>query len=472
MAEFRFLDKDLDRIANAESAGLHSARPVFRLGLALTFAAIVAVLGSVAGNAAASGLLIAGVLVAAFLALSIGANDVANALGPPVGAGAISMGAGLVLVAMAEVAGAMLAGGRVTETLSTGILPAELMLQGTEPATVMLAAMLAAAIWIAMATWAGAPVSTTHAVVGGIAGAGLAVFGPDALNWRGLAGIATGWIASPLVAGATGAALLAVLRRLIYRVSDRRGAAMRWLPWVVGLISTVLTVNALSLGGAGAPVVLAATLAIAAASVLAARIRMAGELAAGHPGGQMLDRLRGPPLVLGAILMGFSHGSNDVANIVAPLAVLGGATGVWPEAAPTSIRLLALGGIGIALGALLFGRRLVHMVGSRITRLNTARALCVSLATSLTVLAATRLGMPVSTTYVAVGGVFGVGFYREWEERRFRSAKTRSRKPLPPEELHRRRLVRRAAVLRTLAAWVVTLPAAGGLAAAIALMIG
>lgn len=471
MAEFRILDKDLDRMANAESAGLHSTRAVVRLGLALTFAAMVAIIGTLAG-AAPSGMLAGGLLVAAFLALSIGANDVANALGPPVGAGAISMGAGLTLVALAEIAGAVLAGERVTETLTTGILPAGLMQQGVEPAAVMLAAMLAAAIWIALATWAGAPVSTTHAVVGGIAGAGLAVFGPEALQWRGLAGIATAWVAAPVVAALTGAALLGLLRRAIHRAPDRTRAAAHWLPWVVGCIAAVLTVNALSLNGVSAPAIAMATAAVSAASVLAARLRMAGEIAAGHPDRQMLDRLLGPPLVLGAILMGFSHGSNDVANIVAPLAVLGRSTALWPEAEPTSIRLLALGGAGIALGALLFGRRLVHMVGSRITRLNTARALCVSLATSLTVLAATRMGMPVSTTHVAVGGVFGVGFYREWEERRFRSAKTRIRAPLPPEELHRRRLVRRAAVLRTLAAWVVTLPAAGALAAIIAWMIG
>ena len=154
---------------------------------------------------------------------------------------------------------------------------------------------------------------------------------------------------------------------------------MRWLPWLVGVIAAVLAVNALTLGGARPALVIAATLAIGAGAVLAARIRMAGELAAGHPSRQMLDRLLGPPLVLGAILMGFGHGSNDVANIVAPLAVLVRAAAMWPEAGPASLRLLALGGAGIAVGALLFGRRIVHMVGSRITRLNTARALCVLL---------------------------------------------------------------------------------------------
>ena len=187
-----------------------------------------------------------------------------------------------------------------------------------------------------------------------------------------------------------------------------------------------------------------------------------------------MTRLHGPTkaatLGVGAVLIGFSHGSNDVANIAAPLGVLLRSAGLLAGAEPFAAWLLALGGTGIALGALLFGRRAVHMVGSRISRLNTPRALCVALATALTVLAATRLGLPVSTTHVAVGGVFGVGFYREWEERRFR--RPRPRQPLPPEELHRRRLVRRAALVRTLAAWVVTMPAVGALAATLALALG
>ncbi|WP_332257763.1 inorganic phosphate transporter [Paracoccus sphaerophysae] len=130
---------------------------------------------------------------------------------------------------------------------------------------------------------------------------------------------------------------------------------------------------------------------------------------------------------------------------------------------------LATGALGFALGAALYGRRLVRMVGSRITRLNPARALCVSLATALVLLGATWLGLPVSTTHVAVGGVFGVGFYREWDERRTQRSQ---REALPPEELHRRRLVRRTAVLRTLAAWAVTVPISGSLAAAIAWAMG
>ena len=468
MREFRFLDKDLDRIANAESAGLHSARPVRRLGLALIFAALAALFGTAAAGAGATGPVIAGLLIAAFLAISIGASDVANALGPAVGAGAISMGAGLAAVAAAEVAGAMLAGGAVSQTLTTGILPGSLMMSGSEPATVMLAAMLAASVWIALATWAGAPVSTTHAIVGGIAGAGLAVFGAAAPDWTGIARIATGWMVSPLLAGMLAATLLGLLRALIHRAPDRIAAAARWLPRVVGLIVPVMLALALTAAGSGPAPTLFASVAGGIAAWAAARARSRRELGrADTTARKLLDRLFGPPLVLGAVMMGFAHGANDVANVAAPLAVIAQAAQGWaPAAALSPWAALAIGGGGIALGALLFGRRLVRMVGSRITRLNPARALCVSVATALTVFAASRLGLPVSTTHVAVGGVFGVGFYREAEERLL--SRRPASPPLPPEERRRRHLVRRGALLRTLAAWAITVPASGALAAAAA----
>lgn len=471
MGELRILDKDLDRLANAETARLHSTRIVWRLGVALIFAATVAALGPGLGLVEVSRLTVAGILVAAFLALSIGANDVANALGPAAGAGAISMRKGLLVVGAAQIAGATLAGGRVSETLSVGILPAELMMHGTEPAVVMLAAMLGAAIWIALATWAGAPVSATHAIVGGIAGAGFVVFGAGAPDRGSLARIAVGWVVSPVLAGLMGALFLAGLRRLIHSSPNRIGAAWRWLPWMVGGMAAILTLHAAELPGVGAIEIAVAGLSVALITGWLARRQMlrlgVGDMTAGN----MLDRLFGPPLVLSAVMLGFSHGANDVANIAAPLSIIAQAgAGLNPAGKLVPLWMLATGGAGIALGAVLFGRRLVHMVGSRITRLNTSRALCAALATSVTVLSSSRLGLPVSTTHVAIGAVFGVGFYREWERRH--STGRRASSPLPPEEQHRRHLVRRAALVRTLAAWMVTLPAAGSFAAGFALLIG
>ena len=405
----------------------------------------------------------------AFLALSIGANDTANAMGPAVGAGAISMRAGLALVAVAEIAGALTAGARVSATLTSDILPAA-GAGRADAAAVMLAAMIAAAIWITLATWAGAPVSTTHAIVGGIAGAGVARLGLDAPHWAGVARIAMGWVASPLIAAVIGAALLAFLRARIHHAPDRIAAAMRWLPRVVGAGAAVLAAYALTLWGApGRPALALALVALTSvAAWWATRARMRSQRMAGLRPREATERLFGPSLIAAALLIGFGHGANDVGNVVAPLAVIARAGDVG-AALPAAPVWLATGALGFALGAALYGRRLVRMVGSRITRLNPARALCVSLATALVLLGATWLGLPVSTTHVAVGGVFGVGFYREWDERRTQRSQ---REALPPEELHRRRLVRRTAVLRTLAAWAVTVPISGSLAAAISWAMG
>ena len=270
------------------------------------------------------------------------------------------------------------------------------------------------------------------------------------------------------------AALLGLLRETIMRAPDRIAAAQRWLPVIVALVVPVMLLLALTAMGLSAGWCLGIAGLGAAASWAAARARIRAELARSTPAARkLLNRLFGPPLVLGAVMMGFAHGANDVANVVAPLSVIAHASADWAPAGPaTSGVALAIGGGGIALGALLFGRRLVRMIGSRITRLNTGRALCVSFATALTVFGASRLGLPVSTTHVAVGGVFGVGFYREWEDRYLRPAsQIRGMRDALPDE-GRRRLVRRSALVRTLAAWAVTVPATGTLAAAIALLIG
>lgn len=461
--DFRTLDKDLGRLSATERAGLQTARPVLRLGAAAVFVAAMMLvgMGALAGHAMVA-TVAAGVAMAAYLALAIGANDVANALGPAVGAGALKLGTGLVMVAAAEVAGVLLAGQRVSTTLSMGIVDPARMLDGAPGATLMLAALLAAAIWVNLATWAGAPVSTTHAVVGGIAGAGLATFGVQAVNWPGIAMIAGGWMVSPFAAGLAAAALLALLRWRVDRAPDPVAAARRWLP---GMIAAMAGLGVLYLCGAllgrpgGPSAVLAGAVAVAA--FILARARLDVQIAGARTRREALRNLFGLPLALVAVLMGFAHGANDASNVTAPLGVIVQVAGISDAAASTPHWVALVAGGGLALGALLFGRRLVVMVGSKITRLNPVRAFCVALATGITVLAASWLGMPVSTTHVAVGGVFGVGFYREWEDAR----RKRRRAALPPEERHRRTLVRRAHVRRILGAWVITLPASAALAA-------
>ncbi|RCW79434.1 inorganic phosphate transporter [Paracoccus lutimaris] len=465
--EFRTLDKDLSRVTNAERAVMQSARPVFRLGVALIFmaAAALTATGFFAGQPAI-GIVAAGMAVAAYLALSIGANDVSNSLGPAVGAGAIGMTSGLILVAAMEVLGAVLAGDAVTATLTEGLVGSTLG-QGEATARMMLAALLAAGIWISLATWATAPVSTTHSVVGAIAGAGLATFGASAVNWPAMGMIATGWVASPLVAGLLAAGLLAALRNRVMNRPDRVEAGRIWLPVLVALTMGMLgAVAAVSTHLPGLPVILAIGLVCAGAGWVHARLRI--DRLIDEESGERLavKKLLGLPLAAAALVMGFAHGANDTANIAAPLTIM--LESIAPGAkAPRGTLVLLVASIGIALGIVLFGRRLVHMVGSRITRLNPARALCVSLATAVTVLGFSSFGLPVSTTHIAVGGVFGIGFYREWRDRKQAADEDLlpEEAPFPDEERRRRHLVRRSHVRTILGAWLITVPAAAWLAA-------
>ncbi|WP_347267421.1 inorganic phosphate transporter [Paracoccus sp. (in: a-proteobacteria)] len=460
--EYRTLDKDLGRVSHAGRAALQSSRPLFRLGLALIFvaAAALAATGLFAGEPAIAGLA-AGMAIAAYLALSIGGNDVANSLGPAVAAGAIGMTAGLWLVAGMEVAGAVLAGNPVTRTLTEGLV-GDTLGQGAATGRMMAIALLAAAGWISLATWLDAPVSTTHSVVGAITGAGMASFGAGAVNWPALALIASGWVASPLIAAVLAGVLLKLLRQRVMDRPDRLGAGRRWLPGMVALTSGVLVaVAALALRLPGPGAILALAGAGAGCGWLYARLRIDGLIRAGAGERLGLKKLLGVPLAAAALVMGFAHGANDVSNVAAPLGIiLDSISGRGADPAQGRLVLL-LGGLGIALGVVLFGRRLVHMVGSRITRLNPARALCIALATALTVLGFSALGLPVSTTHVAVGGVFGVGFYRELRDRRILGG----RLPMPPEERRRRHLVRRSYLRMILAAWTITVPATAALAA-------
>ncbi|RQP08017.1 MAG: anion permease [Paracoccus sp. BP8] len=462
--EYRTLDKDLSRVTNTERAVLHSAQPLLRLGLALIFIAAASYVGTgfFAGQPAI-GILAAGMAVAAYLALSIGGNDVANALGPAVGAGAIGMTAGLLSVAAMEVLGAVIAGSAVTATLTEGLVGSTLG-AGEATARMMLAALLAAGSWISLATWLGAPVSTTHSVVGAIAGAGMASFGLGAVNWPAMAMIAFGWIVSPLVSGLAAAGLMALLRGLVLDRADRVAAARIWMPVIVGLASAMLAgVVELAWQGSGLAANAVLVLACGTLGWVYTRRRI-DRLSRGGGGGRLaMKQLLAVPLVAAALVMGFAHGANDTSNVAAPLTIILDSMSAGGDNALRGRLVLLLGGLGIALGVLLFGRRLVHMVGSRITRLNASRALCVSLATAATVLGASLLGLPVSTTHVAVGGVFGIGFYREWRDRRLAAGHA----PLPAEERRRRHLVRRSYMRMILGAWLITVPVAATLAAAL-----
>ncbi|XDA97025.1 inorganic phosphate transporter [Sulfitobacter sp. LCG007] len=477
------LDHDLGRYSNIELATQYAGRPLVGYGFALAFlllAGVAALTFSTPGSHAMT--LGAAAVFAGYLALNIGANDVANNMGPAVGARVLTMGGAIAIAAVFESAGALIAGGDVVDTVAGGIIPPGAIADPRIFVRVMMAALLSAAIWVNIATRAGAPVSTTHAIVGSIAGAGIAAAGWGAVAWETMLSITLGWVVSPLLGGMIAAAVLWVIKaRIIYR-EDKIAAARTWVPVLVGVMGGAFACY-LALKGLNrlAVVGFAPALSLGCAAGMALWIGTIPVIRKQSEGlenrDKSLKRLFGLPLIVAAALLSFAHGANDVANAVGPLAAILKATttGLTGGIAVVPAWDMFIGAFGISLGLILFGPRLIRMVGSRITRLNPMRAYCVALSAAVTVILASGLGIPVSTTHVAVGAIFGVGFFREWyEARRLRrsSASVANRPPLAVEERRRRKLVRRSHFLTIMAAWIVTVPAAGVLSGLVFMAMG
>ncbi|WP_172331837.1 inorganic phosphate transporter [Mangrovicoccus sp. HB161399] len=468
------LDRDLGRVSTLEAASIYAVRPFVGAGLALLFMSVAAIVAALLfGISAASLAVIAASVFAAYMALNIGANDVANNMGPAVGAKALTMGGAIAIAAVCESAGALIGGREVISTVSTGIVDRPEFLETRTFTLVLLSAMLGAAFWLNLATLIGAPISTTHAVLGALVGAATCAAGIYAVHWDRLALIAAGWVASPLAGAAIAAALLALLQRAVIDPEDKIAAAHRWVPAMVGLMAAVFAVY-LALRGlphdarAPSPAEMAAALLAGLAAWAAARSAVRRQSLGLENRKRSLKVLFRLPLIFSAAILSFAHGANDVANAVGPLAAIvqvtaSGEPGIEVEF-PLWVTLI--GAFGISAGLALFGPKLVRLVGDEITRLNPLRAYCVALAAGIIVICASWAGLPVSTTHITIGGVFGVGFFREWDHER-RMAKVRGpEKRLPAEERARRRLVRRSHFLTIVAAWVVTVPAAALLAAA------
>lgn len=501
------LDKDLDKLVRVEEATSFLARGLVAPGVALLFMAFVAVAVAIvsAGEVGAVAI-VAAAAIGAYMALNIGANDVANNVAPAVGAKALTMGGALVLAAIFETAGALIAGGDVVETISRGIIDPQSVPGSATFVNAMMAALLASALWINVATAIGAPVSTTHSVVGGVMGAGIAAAGFTAVNWAVMSGIAASWVVSPLMGGAVAAGFLAFIKANVIYQDDKIAAARLWVPLLIAVMAGAFTAY-LAMKGLGKVVRLSggsvAVIGVGAFLIAwgMAHLQVKRESVGMENRNQSLRKLFLLPLIISAALLSFAHGANDVANAVGPLAAIVQAAGGGEVGGRVTIPLwvMLIGAIGISLGLLLFGPRLVRMVGERITRLNPIRAFCVALSAALTVILASWLGMPVSSTHVTVGAVFGVGFFREWYtarsprrraylERKNQRARAARREnggfldalkdtdeaeedeappPLNREEIARRKLVRRAHFSTIIAAWLVTVPATALLAALI-----
>ncbi|MDE1159628.1 MAG: inorganic phosphate transporter [Neorhizobium sp.] len=481
------LDKDLEKLSSVEDAARQMSRGLAAPGAALLFIILVCVLAAayVTGKPGAF-IVIAASAVAAYMAMNIGANDVTNNIGAAVGARAMTMAFGLGLAAVFEVAGAVIAGGGVANTIANGIVRSGMITNPDLFIWAMLAALLSAALLINIATWLGLPISTTHSIVGSVMGAGIAAAGLAAVDWETIAGITASWVLSPILGAIIAAAFLFVVKEtMIYR-QDKIGAAKTWVPVLIGVMAgafagylCLIGFSQMLDGPSIAATIVALTLGTAVWRLM---IPVIAKQANGLENrNQSLRKLFRWPLVMSAALLSFAHGANDVSNAIGPLAAIASAAQHGTlKGASISMWELVIGGLGISIGLLLYGPKLVRLVGSEITKLNPMRAFCVSLSTALTVLVASWIGMPVSSTHIAVGSVFGVGLFREWytrhSRRRFEYMQVRAGKRLDTnepferndDELKRRHLVRRSHLLSILAAWMVTLPASAALAALIA----
>lgn len=478
------LDKDLGKFTYLEDAGQFVARSLVRPAAGLIFLVLAGLLASLyVGNSPGAIAIIAGAALGAYMAINIGANDVTNNVGAAVGAKAITMVQALVIAAIFDAAGALLAGGEVVKTISSGIVQSAEIPSGDVFISVMLAALLAAALSVNIATWLNAPVSTTHAIVGGVLGAGVAAAGFSAISWSAMREITLSWVLSPLISAVIATAFLAFIYEFIAYRQDKVAAAVKWLPVLLGVMGGSFSAY-LAFKGLENVVAISLKTALGAGLVIgiatwAATVPIIRKRAEGLENrNQSIRKLFRLPLIFSAALLSFAHGANDVSNAIGPLSAIVHATSSASLTETVSIPLwvMTIGAFGISAGILLFGPRLILIVGKQITRLNPIRAFCVALSAAVTVLVASWFGLPVSSTHIAVGGVFGVGLFREWYTRHSRrrleylrakagAVELVEREERNPDETRRRRLVRRSYLVGIVAAWVITVPLSGALAA-------
>jgi len=476
------LDRDLSRFSNLETATGLAGKSMVGFGVAFVFVVLAALAaGLLFGHSSHTLIVVIASAFGAYMALNIGANDVANNMGPAVGANALTMGGAIVIAAICETLGALLAGGDVVSTVAKGIVAPDSFGTSETFILAMMAALLSSALWVNLATWIGAPVSTTHSVVGGVMGAGIAAAGFGAVIWPTMGAIAASWVISPLIGGVIAAGFLWFIKaRIIYR-DDKIAAACTWVPVLVGIMAATFGsyfllkgLHALIHISLGTACLLGGLFGLAVWAVMIPVVRWQSRGLENR--NKSLKVLFSVPLIASAALLSFAHGANDVANAVGPLAAIVDASGKGGISGDVAIPfwVMVIGALGISFGLFLFGPKLIRMVGNQITKLNPMRAYCVALSAALTVIVASWLGLPVSSTHIAVGGVFGVGFFREWDaERRLRAARLAmpDRPQLSPDERRRRKLVRRSHLLTIVAAWVITVPAAALLAAGLFLLI-
>ncbi len=390
-----------------------------------------------------------------YMTWGIGANDVANAMGTSVGSRAITVKQAILIAAVFEFTGAFLAGGNVTSTIRKGIIdPTPITGQPEILVYGMLAALLAAAIWLTVASWRGWPVSTTHSIVGALVGFALAGIGVDAVQWGQIGMIVASWVISPALGGLLAFVMMQSIRKFILNTDNPFQNAQRFGPFYVFLLGFVISLVTLFKGLKHLNLDLSVTASFSLAVLFGALIAFIGWLLIRRvrmdPRADRdyhfasVEKIFTPMMIFSACSMAFAHGSNDVANGIGPLAAIVSVIdsgGEIAQKSPLPLWLLALGGTGIVIGLATLGYRVMKTIGTSITELTPTRGFSAELAAAATVVLASRTGLPVSTTHILVGAVIGVGLARGMGAIDLR------------------------VIGKIVASWLVTLPAGGALAA-------
>ncbi len=360
-----------------------------------------------------------------FMAWGIGANDVANAMATSVGSKALTIKQAILVAAVFEFLGAVLAGGEVTSTIRKGIVDASLL--GETPELLiygMLASLLAAGTWLLIASRNGWPVSTTHSIVGAIVGFAAVGVGIDAVHWDKVGTIVMSWVFSPLTAGFIAYLIYMSVQALILRQEDPLARAKRYVPVYIFLAAFMITLVTILKGLKHVGLEIGLANAYFFAILIGVVISLIGAFAIRRiePDKKLdkkqhfytVERVFGVLMIVTACSMAFAHGSNDVANAIGPLAAVISVaqTGVIGAKSTIPIWVLAIGGAGIVIGLATYGRRVIATVGHRITQLTPSRGFAAELAAATTIVIASGTGIPISTTHTLVGAVLGVGLAR------------------------------------------------------------
>lgn len=360
------------------------------------------------------------------MAWNIGANDVANSMASAVGAKAITIRQAIFIAATLNVLGATVIGSHVTNTIRKGIVSTEILADPHIALLGALSALLAAALWVSFATWKSLPVSTTHSIVGAMIGFGIMAGGFSVINWDKLGAVVLSWVISPVLSMIISFIMLKIIIRLILSKPDPFHQALRFSPFFIGIAASIIVLSFLFKTPLGKNLALNTGSALGIAIILGIFL--------GFLGKGILKRIIQPKNSSGeeeifrriqigtSCYVALAQGANDVANAIGPLAVIYFLvnTGTVGDKVPVPLFLLLFGGVGIALGIAMAGHRVMDTIGKKITTLTNTRGFAVDFAAATTVMIASKMGLPVSTTHAAVGGVMGIGLARGMEAINFK----------------------------------------------------